>query len=310
VKTVREETLVTANKTGKSKQKSAKKTGKSNKPAKAKAPRTSQQAKDAPPKSEELYRTLVESALDGIVIHAGGQVAFANRAAAAMLGYAGPAALVGQPLASFVHPDDLASVQDRVRRVQAGETVAYPVEVRYVKPDGAELPVENTGALVTYEGKPAILAVIRDITARKRAEEVLRQSEERYRQLFEAESDAIFLVECETGRFVATNPSAERMYGYSRDEFLGLRAGDVSAEPEKTRQAIAAQEAHVPLRLHRRKDGTVFPERSAAATSTTKAAESMWPRSGTSRSGSGRRKRCGRASRSITCWSRIPTTSS
>jgi len=122
--------------------------------------------------SEERYRTLVESALDGIVIHSGGRVAFANRAAAAMLGLAEPAALVGQPLESFVHPDDLAGVQDRVRRVQAGEAVAYPVEIRYVKRDGTELPVENTGALVTYEGKPATLAVIRDITERKRADEL------------------------------------------------------------------------------------------------------------------------------------------
>jgi len=125
--------------------------------------------------SEERYRTLVESALDGIVIHAGGQVAFANRAAAAMLGFAGPDALVGQPLASFVHPDDVASAADRVRRVQAGEAVAYPVEVRYVKRDGTELPVENTGVLVTYEGEPAVLLVIRDITARKRTEETLRE---------------------------------------------------------------------------------------------------------------------------------------
>jgi PAS domain S-box-containing protein len=209
--------------------------------------------------SEERYRTLVESTLDGIVIHVGDRVALANRAAAAMLDFAGPAALVGQPLESFVHPDDLASVRDRVRRVQAGEAVAYPVEVRYVKRDGTELPVENTGALVTYEGKPAVLAVIRDITERKQAEKMLRESEQRYRRLFEAESDAIFLVDCETGCFVANNPSAERMYGYSRDGFLGLRADDVSAEPEKPRQAIAAEEAHVSLRLHRRKDGTVFP---------------------------------------------------
>jgi len=152
---------VTAKKTGKSKQK----------PAKTEAPPGDQRAQDALRASEERYRTLVDSALDGIVIHAGDRVAFANRAVAAMLGFAGPAALVGQPLESFVHPDDLASVHDRVRRVLAGEAVAYPVEIRYVKRDGTELPVENTGALVTYEGKPAILAVVRDITARKRAEE-------------------------------------------------------------------------------------------------------------------------------------------
>jgi two-component system cell cycle sensor histidine kinase/response regulator CckA len=185
VKTVREETLVTAKKTGKSKKK----------PARTEAPTASRQAKDAPPKSEELYRTLVETALDGIVIHTVDRVAFANRAAAAMLGFAGPAALVGQPLASAVHPDDLAITQDRIRGVMAGEAVAYPVEVRCVKHDGTELPVECTGALVTYEGKPAVLTVIRDATERKRAEEALRENQANLNALVENTTDRIWAVD-------------------------------------------------------------------------------------------------------------------
>jgi PAS domain S-box-containing protein len=157
---------VTAKQTGKATKQPAKQTGKSKR----------KPAKTAARKSEELYRMLVESALDGIVIHVGDRVAFANRAAAALLGFAGPAALVGQPLASFVHPADLANAADRVRRVLAGEAVEYPVEVRYVRRDGTEFPVENTAALVSYKGKPALLSVIRDITERKRAEEALKNS--------------------------------------------------------------------------------------------------------------------------------------
>jgi len=190
----------------------AKKTGKSKKkPARTEAPTASQQAKDAPRKGEELYRTLVESALDGIVIYAGGQVAFANRAVAAMLGFAGPAALVGQPIESILHPDSLASAEDRVRRVQAGEAVAYPVEVRCVKQDGTELPVECTGALVTYEGKPAVLIVIRDITARKRAEEALREREEQLRVLTDSLSVGVAMIGPDM-KLLAINPRIRQWF--------------------------------------------------------------------------------------------------
>ena len=161
--------------------------------------------------SEQRYRTLVESALDGIVIHVGDRVAFANRAAAAMLGFAEPAAFVGQPLESFVHPDDLAGAADRVRRVLAGEAVAYPVEARYVKRDGTALPVENTGALVTYQGQPAILSVIRDITARKQAEDSLRNSLSLLEATLESTDNGILVVSAE-GAVVKVNGRFTQMW--------------------------------------------------------------------------------------------------
>ena len=89
--------------------------------------------------------------------------------------------------------------------------------------------------------------------------EALSDSEERYRRLFEVETDAIIMVDRKTYRFLDANPAALEMYGYSLEEFLELITDDISAEPEKTRQAVAISQMQVFNRLHRKKDGTVFP---------------------------------------------------
>lgn len=100
---------------------------------------------------------------------------------------------------------------------------------------------------------------IRDVTARKQAEKALRESEDRYRQLFEMESDAVFVVDNTTGAILEVNATASGFYGYSREELLRMRNVDLSAEPEKTRAATGQRVPRVPIRYHRKKDGTLFP---------------------------------------------------
>ena len=97
------------------------------------------------------------------------------------------------------------------------------------------------------------------------AEQSLRESERRYRQLFEAESDAILLIDHNTGRIIDANSAASTLYGYGKDELLARKNEDLSAEPEETQRtnretpADPAQITAIPLRLHRKKDGAVFP---------------------------------------------------
>ena len=80
-----------------------------------------------------------------------------------------------------------------------------------------------------------------------------------YRRLWDMESDALFLIAREDGAILEVNPAAERLYGYSRDELVTMHNIDVSAEPEKTRSATLEQTVNVPVRWHRKKDGSVFP---------------------------------------------------
>ncbi len=107
-------------------------------------------------------------------------------------------------------------------------------------------------------------AIKEDVTARVLAEKALRESEEQYRLLFDLESDAIFIIRNEDGQILEANDAAVALYGYTREELLSIKNTDLSAEPDSTRQATRDklprdQVVVIPLRYHRKKDGTVFP---------------------------------------------------
>ena len=99
----------------------------------------------------------------------------------------------------------------------------------------------------------------------KSAHQALAESETRYRTLFEAESDALFLVDNADGRILEVNTAAVTLYGYSREELLRLANTDLSAEPGQTQSATdaspqdASRIVFIPLRFHRKKDQQVFP---------------------------------------------------
>ena len=123
----------------------------------------------------------------------------------------------------------------------------------------------STAAPLFDQGGNIIGAIqsIRDISDRKHTEETVRQSEEKYRQLFATVSDAILLFDADSRRLLDVNESALNLYGYTRDEFLGLKHSEITAEPELSEESIietlAGIRTKVPLRYHRKKDGAVFP---------------------------------------------------
>ncbi len=89
------------------------------------------------------------------------------------------------------------------------------------------------------------------------------QGLEIYRELFRASPDPILLMDAQTRRIIDVNPAAERLYGYTRTEFLQLTGIDVSAEPEETKKDMGrvarGDRSHILVRYHRKRDGTVMP---------------------------------------------------
>ncbi|MEW6668168.1 MAG: PAS domain S-box protein [Thermodesulfobacteriota bacterium] len=162
----------------------------------------------------------------------------------------------------FLHVDD--ETYDWFGRTVASAVEAggrCSVEFLQRRKDGTVFLSDHTVKEVrTGTGKSGVgVSVVRDVTERRRMEEALRLSEEKYRQLFEMTSDACFLVDEESKRIIDCNASAEKLYGYSKEELMSMHAPDLSAEPEKTAEAIRGKFPFIPLRWHRRKDGTLVP---------------------------------------------------
>jgi len=127
--------------------------------------------------SEELYRSLVEQAFDGIaIIAADGRVVFANEACAAACG-AQPDALIGMHYLDLVHPDEQKSMQLRFRQRMDGNGPNKPYEARLVRKNGDVAWVEMTGRLITWHDHPADLLTMHDITERKRRDALLARQQ-------------------------------------------------------------------------------------------------------------------------------------
>ena len=193
-----------------------------------------------------------------------------NRALAAILGYT-EEELLERTFQSVTHPDDLHASTEIVRRALAGEIDRWQMEKRYIHKDGRTVWVALNVAVVREqaEGPLYFLAQMKDISDRRQAEALLRESESRSRQLVEFSPDGIAVHA--DGRFRYANPAMARLLGYdSPGELIGMSVIDTvhpdGQEVVRERMAAVATGLRIPLREHRllRRDGTTVDVESTA----------------------------------------------
>jgi PAS domain S-box-containing protein len=209
--------------------------------------------------SEEQYRAIFNATADGLALFdADARIVDANPAFCTLFGYQRDELRTISPK-QLVAPESVDMCNQVLASASGG--AGFQGECRAMRRDGAVFEIELRGMPMHYVGQPHRLVVVRDITGRKRADERLRQSEGRYRLLFEMESDAILLVDVETLELRDANRAAVELYGCSRDELLRMKATDISVEQVETAAAIRGHTGtmRIPLRHHRRRDGTIFP---------------------------------------------------
>jgi len=152
--------------------------------------------------------------------------------------------------------DNYKKAIEENRIVRWEETSVYPAGEKLGEVSIA--PVLNEKGICTH-----LVGSVHDVTERKQAEEALRESEEKYHKLFDTVSDAIMVFDSETKEFIDANDAVSAFYGYTREEFLELKHTDITSELEKSdesiRQTIAGKISNIPIRYHKRKDGTTLP---------------------------------------------------
>ena len=169
--------------------------------------------------SEARFQQLVELSPDAIAVHAEGRLLFINTAGAKLLRAESPAQIIGRPVAELLHPAYHEVVRERVERMSRGET-APPAEMKFIRLDGTEIYGEVASALFIHQGKPAVQAVVRDLTPRKQAEEALRESEERFRIIFNQQFQFMAILSPE-GVLLDVNELPLRATGITREQVMG-----------------------------------------------------------------------------------------
>ncbi len=175
------------------------------------------QAEEALHKSEERFRLLSEAAFEAVVIHEEGVLINANSQYFKMFGYE-PEETLGKDMMSVtIAPEALEFAKNQTDMDSSG-----PYESIGLRKDGTRFPMELRGRKMEYKGRSVRFGVIIDITERKRVEQALRESEEKYRELVRYAPAGIYELDYETNRLTSVNDILCEYTGYTRDELLGI----------------------------------------------------------------------------------------
>lgn len=214
--------------------------------------------------SETKFRSVIQSASDAIfLVNQKGEITLWNEAAEKIFDYSeaeilGKQAIVlmGEKYANKALEIGLDKTISNVLAPMSGKVI----QAAGRRKDGGEFPLELSGSIWKTNGGYSYTAIIRDVTERKRANESLRESEERYRELFENANDIIYVHDL-YGNFISVNETGLKVFGYDREEALKLNLLQIVApsDLEHAKNQMAAKISGAPSSNYEikclRKDG-------------------------------------------------------
>jgi PAS domain S-box-containing protein len=216
--------------------------------------------------SEERYRTLFNSVNDAVFLHGisengrPGKFIAVNDIACDIYGYSKEEFADMSPT-DINDPERAADPVPVVKSLLKEKHVTF--ETVDMTKDGKSVPVEISARLFESNGKPMIISAVRDITERKKAEEAIKESEERYRNMFDSSTDGIFILDLK-GNIVDANAIAYERLGYTKDEMLSMHIKNLdppehAAKVPERMAKIHEKGSAVFESAQIRKDGTVMP---------------------------------------------------
>jgi diguanylate cyclase (GGDEF)-like protein/PAS domain S-box-containing protein len=214
--------------------------------------------------SKQRFEAIFDGAIDGLLLADLDTRKFniGNRRICEMLGYE----LDEIKKIGFddIHPKDaLPHVLEQIGKQAAGKiTIAEDLPVK--RKNGSIFYADIAASPLQIDGKPFLLGIFRDITERKKAEEALKESEQKFRTIFDKASDGMFLVDLETRKFLMCNAMCLQTLGYAQEEFLNLEISDIHPKDdlplvfEQIAKFMKGEEGVRHDLRFRRKDGSLF----------------------------------------------------
>jgi len=214
--------------------------------------------------SEEKYRRLVDEANDAVIlIDLRGRLRFVNPKFCELSGYTVAEANTLR-FSRLLHPEDVAMVMEYFWKRVAGEAPPGAYELRWLTKAGQTIDVDMNASVIVREGNIiGVQVIVRDITARKRDQEALRKSEERFSKAFHASPDAIAMTRLADGCYLDVNDSFLRLSGYRREEIIGTTSLELHrwVNPHDREHVVQMLREHGSVRdfgtQHRTKSGEI-----------------------------------------------------
>ncbi len=173
--------------------------------------------------SENLLCRITENIQDMLIVTDENLIiTYASASVKGVLGYE-PNETIGKFICQFIHPDDFASTMEVIKTAFENHSRGR-LEIRCRRADGNYVLVEGAGKILTDKNNQVTGAMItfRDVTEHRKMEQQIKESEEKYRKMFEEATDAIFIANAETGILVDCNRAATELVGRKKSEIIGM----------------------------------------------------------------------------------------
>lgn len=176
--------------------------------------------------TQQRYRDLIDLSPDAIILHSSGKIIYANAAAADLIGVQSPEAIIGKSTMDFVHPDYQDQTRARLESLSVPNTKNLPlINIKAVTSSGEVRDVEVASGITNFHGEKVFQSVLRDISARVRAEEALKESEIDLRAILDSMAEFYYRADMD-GSIVRASGAAHEVTGWNRDEIIGMKLAE------------------------------------------------------------------------------------
>ncbi len=221
------------------------------------------QARENLAASEEKFHLIFDNAIDGISFFEEGSGNNPRKLVECNEQYARMAGRTREELLQRGSTEGLSRTltEDNSRAIQNGR--AFHGSFTWLRPDGKDNIIEYTAVPIDRRGKKFTIGIDRDVTDSRKAEEMVRESQRRYQQLFESSPVPLLVYNTRSLAILEVNPAAVAHYGYSRDEFLAMTQMDIRPREDVPLfldyiHSNATSKEHTGIWRHRKKDGSII----------------------------------------------------